>query len=389
MAEIKSLYDAIIKTQVKENQCTNFLVWLLEKLPSKVILEICKIADLSVNQVGTNINIEVQTLFKKSCPDALIEFSEGKYLIIETKLYPNSFNKEQFLNHFNGGKDEFGEQNVWLVFLSGDECISSELNEFKKKHYGRIGFISWKSLLQFLKDNTNFLGEKFEIITKEFIFFANHYKLGRLISMNNEEIKKFLEVYPIVATQEEAVEEKLSGIIDLLKDRIIIECEELVEENTNDIQKELPCLYRAFNIKGWHLKESSYIFINILSKKIGILLTGYQDKKEKEKCLPMWSKYYKNRYKDNPDLYAYTWVDKGDDEYAIKGGYFKLAKGTSGKIFNPTQISEFTDSFYWGYVYDLEIEKIQIYNETIPKDFKKLLETFLENGLCHTSPNSG
>jgi hypothetical protein len=58
---------------IEENQCTNFLVWLLEKLPSKVILEICKIADLSVNQVGTNINIEVQTLFKKSCPDALIE----------------------------------------------------------------------------------------------------------------------------------------------------------------------------------------------------------------------------------------------------------------------------------------------------------------------------
>jgi len=381
MAKIKNLYDAIIKTPIKEDQCTNFLVWLLEKLPSKVILEICRIADLSVNQVGTKINIEVQHLFKNSRPDALIEFSDGRYLIIETKLYPNSFNKEQFLNHFAGGKDEFGEQNVWLVFLSGDECIPSELNELKKKHYGRIGFISWKSLLQFLKDNANSLGEKFEIIIKEFLSFANHHKLGRLIFMNNEEIKKFLEIYPIVATQEEAVKDKFTQIINHLKNRIIIECEELVEENTGDIQKELPCLYIAFNIKTWHLEESSgYIFVDILSKKIGILLTGYQDKKEKEKCIPIWNKYYKNKYKDNPDLYAFTWIEEGEDEYAIKGGYFKMVEGTSGKIFDPTQISEFTDCFYWGYIYDLEIEKMQIYNETMPKDFKKLLETFLQNG---------
>ncbi len=379
MAEIKSLYDAIVKTQIKEDQCTNFLIWLLEKLPPEVILELCKIADLSINQVGSNISIQAQPLFKKSRPDALIEFSDGKYLIIETKLYPNSFNKEQFLCHFKGGRDEFGEHNVWLVFLSGDECVPTGLKKLKEKYYGRIGFISWKSLLHFLKDRTNSFGEKFEIIIKEFLSFANHYKLGRLISMNNEEIKKFLDAYPIVAIRQEAAKERFSEIIDHLKNRIIMECAESVEENTQEIQKEPPCLYRTFNIKGWHLEEfSGYIFLDILLKKIGIVLVGYHDKKGSGKFLPKWGKYYKNRYKDIPNLHAFTWVKEGDDDYAINGGYFKLVEGTSGKIFNPTQISEFTDTFYFGYAYDLDIEKIQIYYNTIPKDFKKLLETFVE-----------
>jgi hypothetical protein len=261
MAEIKSLYDAFIKAPTEEDRCTNFLVWLLEKLPSKVILEICKIADLSVNQVGTNINVKVRPWLKKSSPDALIEFSEGKYLIIETKLYPNSFNKEQFLNHFNGGKEEFGEENIWLLFLSDDEYIPSELNELKEKHYGRIGFISWKSLLQFFNENVDSLGEKYEIIIKEFISFANHYKLGRLISMTNEEIKRFIEAYPVVAMNQEATLEIFSKILDKIKDRIIIECEELVKENEAEKQEELPCLYKALNIDGWYIKElSSYVF---------------------------------------------------------------------------------------------------------------------------------
>lgn len=380
MAEIKSLYDAIIKSQIKEDQCTNFLVWLLKKLPSKIFLEISKMSDLLINQVENNINFSVQALLKNSRPDALIEFYEGKYLIIETKLYPNSFNKEQFLNHFNGGREEYGEQNIWLLFLSGDEYIPSELNELKKKHYGRIGFISWKSLLQFLRSNVESLSEKYEIITKEFIAFANHYKIGRLISMNNEEIKRFIEVYPAVAKNQEAALEIFSGMLDKIKDRIIMECEELVEENEDDTQEKLPCLYRALNVDGWHIKKSSgFIFINILQKNMGIVLTGYQDKKEKAKFQLQWSENYKNKYKDDAKISSLTWVDEGEDEYAINGGYFKIVEGASGKLFDPTKISEFTDYFYWGYVYELEIEKIQSYYETIPKDFRKLLGTFLKD----------
>jgi len=380
MAKIKNLYDAIIKTQSEEDQCTNFLVWLLGKLPSKIILEICKIAGLSISQVEIKVNIEVQYKLKKdSRPDALIEFSEGKYLIIETKRYPNNFDKEQFLKYFNGGKDEFGEQNIWLMFLSCDEDIPGELDELKKKHYGRIGFISWKSLLQFIGDNVDSLGKEFEIITKEFIYFAENHKL-RSLSMNNEEINRFIEAYPVVVKYQESVLERFSRILENIKDRIVTECEELVEKNEDDEVEKLPCLYGALNIDGWHIKGSSgYVFIDIFQKKVGIVLTGYQDKNEKEKFQPQWSENYKNKYKDDANLCSFTWINKGEDEYAIKGGYFKVVEETSGKIFNPTQISELKDCFYWGYVYDLDIEKIQIYNETIPKDFKKLLKTFLQN----------
>lgn len=379
MAKIKSLYDALIKTQIKEDQCTNFLVWLLEKLPSRILLEICKKAELSIAHVSNNINAEVQTLFNKSRPDALIEFSEGKFLIIETKIYPNSFNKEQFLNHFNGGKDELGAENIWLLFLSNDESIPDELIELQKKHFGRIGFISWKSLIKLLRDNIESLGEKFEIITNEFLIFANNYKLGRLVSMNNEDFKRFIQAYPIVAKYQEVVLDKISDILNQIKDHIIIECEELVVENNDDTQEELPCVYRGLNIKDWYIKESSaYIFIDILQAIIGIVLTGYQEnKKEKAIFQSQWEKSYKHKYKSDPSLRTFTWI--GEDEYAINGGYFKIVEGTSGKIFNPILISEFSDYFYWGYVYDLDIEKIKDYIENIPKDFKKLLDTFLEN----------
>jgi hypothetical protein len=121
------------------------------------------------------------------------------------------------------------------------------------------------------------------------------------------------------------------------------------------------------------------MFSRYFTKKVGIVLTGYENEEGKAKFQPLWSENYKYKYKDDADLCSFTWINKGEDEYAIKGGYFKVVEGTSGKIFNPTQIPEFKDYFYWGYVYDLEIEKIQTYYETIPKDFKKLLETFLEN----------
>jgi hypothetical protein len=356
------------------------LVWLLEKLPSEVILEVCKIADLSLANIDEHIIIEVQPFFKNSRPDALVEFAHGKYLIIETKLYPNSFNKEQFINHFNGGKEKLGENNIWLLFLSGDEDIPKELCELKKKYNGRIGFISWKSLIKYFKDNINSLGDKFKIIIEEFILFANHYKLGRLISMNNEEIKKFFEIYPIIAFKQGVVREKLLEILNYIKDLIIVESKELIKESSEDMQYNLPCLYTGFDIKGWYLKElGAYIFIDVLLKKIGIVLTGYQDKQEKEKFFSMWDKYYKNKYKNDPNLKAFKWVfyEEEYDTKDIKGGYFKLVEGTNSEIFTPSYMTEFESTFYWGYVYDLDLEKIQIYKEIIPKDFKKLLKTFL------------
>lgn len=370
-----------MKYQKKEDQCTNFLVWLLEKLPSKILLELCNNSGLSINEVMNELNVRVQHPLKKnSYLDALIEFADGKYIIIETKLFPNGFEKDQFIKYFHGGKNEFGVENIWLLFLSGDEKIPKELEKLKKRHSGRIGFISWKHLLQLLKDNKDSLGEKYEIIITEFLTFAAQYKLGWLISMNREDLIKFIEAYPVTEKYKEAAEQKFLKNLNDIIDYIILASEELAEVDEENIEEELPCLFRCLKIRGWHTDYSAYVFINILLNKIGIVLTGYEDdKREKSKFLQLWNENYKFKYMNDSDLFSFTWIDKDDDDCAINSGYFKLVKETNGKLFNPDKISEFADYFYWGYVYNMEVDKLEAYPETIAKDFKKLLDTFVKN----------
>ncbi len=388
MARIKSLYDAIIKTKIEEDQCTNFLVWLLEKLPPKTILGICKISGLSIDEAEIIVN-RVQFPLENSRPDALIEFLEGKYIIVETKRFPNRFEKEQFVNHFKGGCKEFGEENIWLLFLSGDEYIPDELDEFKGKHDGRIGFLSWKSLLCYIEENEKSIDEKYEIIIEEFKTFAKHYKLGRLKYMNNEEMKKFIETYPLIGKNQYVVEERFNKIINEMQKYIIAECEESVEENGDDIYEQLPCLYKCLKIKYWHTNYSGYIFLNILLKNIGIILTGYSNEKEKRVFLELWNEQFKNKYKNDLKLCSLTWISEDDDD-AINNGYFKIVEGTSGKIFSPDKIAELADDFFWGYVYDLELENIQkSYYENVAKDFKKLLDTFRNNNDIKSHQTAG
>lgn len=376
MAQIRSLYDAIVKTQVEENQCTNFLVWLIDKLPSEVLFEICEESNLSVlDDIQNNLNIDVQYLLENSIPDAIIEFSKERYIIIETKLYPNDFNREQFINHLNGGCKEFGYENIWLLFLSGDKNTPSELNDLILKHNGKIGFISWSSILKFLENYKVTLGEKYEIIINEFLIFAKHYKLGSLISMNNEEMKQFIENFVELEKFRKPCTDKLLETIDMCKDKIIIDSQEEVEEN-NESQAELPCLYKCLTINGWHTDYSAYIYINILQKLIGICLTGYEDKDARNKFLKIWSEDFKDKYKKDSRLKSFTWVEEGDDELAINEGYFKVVEGTSGKSFNPESTSIFSRHFYFGYTYELNIPKLEALAGTIADDFKSLLDRF-------------
>jgi hypothetical protein len=379
MPKVKDLYNAIIKPQKDEDRCTNFLLLLLNKLPSDIILRICDMSDLNIlHKAGSAISIESQYMLKNSIPDGIIELSEQKYIIIETKIYPDYFNREQFMNHLEGSIEEFGKENIWLIFLSGDEHIPKELENIRKIHPGRVGFISWKSILYLFESNKSSLGEKYELIIEEFLSFANHYKLGRLISMNNEELNKFIESYSTLIKYQKYVKENFTDILNQINDRILMECEERVEVNRDVKQEELPCICKGLKIKGWHTEYSGYLFINLLLKKIGIMLVGYQDKKERTKFLSLWNDKWKNIYKDTTDLCSFTWIDEDEDEYAINGGYFKIIEGSSGKLFNPTIMSETDSLFYWGYAYELEIEKIKSYIEIIPKDFKKLLDTFIK-----------
>ena len=144
--------------------------------------------------------------------------------------------------------------------------------------------------------------------------------------------------------------------------------------------KSLPNLYCSLRIKGWHTDYSAYLFINVVLKKFGFVLVGYQDemnRKEKSAFFERWNNSFKAKYKEDNNLKAFSFIGKDEDENAINAGYFKIIEGMSGKLFNPEQISDFQDNFYWGYSYDFQIAEKNSYFENIPKDFKKLLDCFL------------
>lgn len=389
MTKIKSLYDAI-SYQKPENQCTNFLAFLLEKLPNKKIIDdICKNSGLTINEDMLSVNVQYPLKDGISIPDAIITFSNRKYLIIETKMSRDGFIKTQFINHFNGGKEEFGgKENIWMLFLSGDDDIPPELNEFKKKHRERIGFLSWHSLLTLLDEYKASLGERYEIIIEEFSKFLSHNGIRKVIPMDNEELKNFIENYPNEEKKKRASLEKFSKTLNKIQEKIITDFE-VVEQCPKDASSlDFPCLLKCLKITGWHFDYSSYIFLDIISKKIGVVLTGYegwdtksQDKEIKKEFLGNWDKKYKEKYKDDKELCALTWFDEDedDDEYQIKAEHFKIIEGTSGKPINPTNLPAFEDRFYFGYVHELEIEKLNSYAEIIAKDFSKLFNNYIKN----------
>lgn len=195
--------------------------------------------------------------------------------------------------------------------------------------------------------------------------------------MNNEEMKQFIEKYYELEKFRKPCSDKLLQAIDMYKDKIIIDSQEKVEENKDDKQEKLPCLYKCLKIKGWHTNESVYIYINILQKLIGICLTGYQnDKNERKKFLELWENSFKDMCKEDARLKPFTWVNEDDDELAINGGYFKIMEGTSGKSFNPAETTIFSKHFYFGYTYELNIPELEAIAGTIANDFKTLLERF-------------
>jgi len=374
MTKISCLYDAIIKYKKPEDQCTNFLMRLLDLLPSEVLSKICEESKLSCfNDIHDDLKIKVQYPLEKSIPDAKIEFSENKYIIIEVKLYPNSFKEKQFMDHFNGGCKEFGKENTWFLFLSGDENIPPKLSELIMEHQGRVGQISWNSIIILIEEFRKSLDRKYEIILYEFLMFAQKYKLGRLISMNDKEMEQFIENFSQLEKFRKPCTDKLLDTIDMYKDDIIKNSNKKVEENNDDNQVELPCLYKGFKIKGWHIEKSAFIFINISKKLTGICFTGYEYDDGRNEFLELWDQKFENIYKEDPRLKSFAFIDEDEDDLAINGGYFKEFEETRGKSFNPIELDEFSDYFYFGYTYELDISKLEDLTETIVNDFNILL----------------
>lgn len=56
-----------MKYKKEENICTNFLVWLIDKLPSEVLSKICEESNLSLScEIENNLNIDVQRHLENS-----------------------------------------------------------------------------------------------------------------------------------------------------------------------------------------------------------------------------------------------------------------------------------------------------------------------------------
>src|SRR5438445_5294630 len=120
MPEIQSLCDALLKTGVQEDRCTNFLLWILRRLPSTYLQKVCQSAGLALNDISNEYGFNAQWILEKSRPDAVVQLAASKYLIIETKRFPNALNASQFENHITGSAKEFGPENCCFLFISGD-----------------------------------------------------------------------------------------------------------------------------------------------------------------------------------------------------------------------------------------------------------------------------
>lgn len=378
MGEIRSLYDAIIKTKVKEDQCAYFLLWLLQKLPFRIFSELINISGLSLQGGGEFFTFKVQYPLLSSRPDAVISLENHEYVIIETKRMANCFDENQFINHIKGGIAEFGKGNSKFLFLSGDSEPPENIGVIERKYQVQIGVLSWKQVIDIFQQYKRELEGQFEILINEFLIFANRYRLGRVMSITQEELKKFIEIYPITEKYKEPASETLNNFMQNLINQIILECEERIEENPDDLVVELPALYRSFSVSDWPDDNGyGFIFLNLITQKIGVLINGYQDEKELKKFIPLWDEIFKTKFKENGELSGFTWIEEEDD-LSIDSGYFKIISGTSGKIFNPTKISDFSSSFYWGYQYDFQLDNMKELSEKISKDLNKLIKFFSE-----------
>ncbi len=197
--------------------------------------------------------------------------------------------------------------------------------------------------------------------------------------MNSDETKAFLEAYPTVIRYQEAAQEQFSKMLLRITERVILDSEECATR-FDERKADPPCLYNSLSVQGWHIPGNSlFVFLDIVRKQIGLIANGYQSPKEKQDFLPLWNDKLKQRFRDNPGVQAFTWINKGDDDEGYD--YFKLIAGTSGKLFDPDKLDAFKEYFYWGYCYPLEIDML---NEPlfakIASDAKKLISSFNGKG---------
>ena len=356
MPEIHNLTDALVKTRVVEDQCTNFLLWVLRNLPGHCLQEFCRESGVFVDGISNEWSFSSQWVLDGSRPDARIQLTRDKYLFIETKRGPNALNRAQFQNHITGATKSLGASRCLFLFISGDSEPPRDLIDLGSEHHAAIGFISWKRILGFLDSQKQALKKPYSVFIDEFRIFTRHHQLGKITYMTPDETKHFLAVYPTVRRYQEAAEERFKTLRSEMIQRIVAEVGERVTvSDSGERSDELPLLYSPLNINGWFITvDSAFVFVDIFTKQCGLIAVGYQSPLEKSDLLPLWESEYGHTFRSNPRLQALTWTDSLEDD---PGQWrFRVTEGYSGKLFDPNAYVDFNTHFYWGYSYPLDLD---------------------------------
>lgn len=377
MAVVQSLVDVIRKGHTPEDRCTNALVWLLQRCSPEIACQMLGLAGLSVESPD-RIRGHVQWNFKHSRPDAVLEFQGPLYVVIETKIQLGMCRASQLRNHFRGAAQQFGGDLTTLLFLSVERSAPAEVRRIAARLPAKIFFLSWQHILLFLESKRAILDHEQQVYFEEFFACIRAEKLWRLFPMTNDELNAFLAHFPEVHTKLEAAKNALNALLKLVCIQAVASSGERAEElPPDDGSGDLPCLYSPLKIRDWHTTSSAYVFINAALRKVGVVLTGYEDeRKQKENFLNRWHGSFKSAFAADPDSRTFVWVDKEEDECAGATGYFKPIDGTAGQVFDPSKIEVFADYFYWGYWYELDVADFSKVSQLIAEDFKKLLSAY-------------
>lgn len=377
MAVVQSLIDVIRKGHTPEDRCTNALVWLLQRCSPEIACQVLALAGLSVESPD-RIRGHVQWNLTHSRPDAVLEFQGPLHVVIETKIQPGMCSASQLRNHFRGAAHQFGRDLTRLLFLSVERSAPAEVRRLAARLPGKIFFLSWQQILLFLESKRAILDHEQQVFFEEFLACVRAEKLWRLFPMTTDELKDFLAHFPEVWTKLDAAENALNALLKLVCIQAVASSGERATEwsaGADDFSESLPCLYSTLKIRDWHTTSSAYVFINAALRKVGVVLTGYQDdRKQKENFLNRWQGSFKSAFAADPDIRTFVWEE--EDEYAGDTGYFKPIDGTAGQLFDPSKIEVFADYFYWGYWYELDVADFSKVSQLIANDFRKLLSAY-------------
>jgi len=360
-----------MKVHTPEDRCTNALVWLLQRCSPEIACQMLALAGLSVESPD-RIRGHVQWNLTHSRPDAVLEFQGPQYVVIETKIQPGMCSASQLRNHFRGAAQQFGRDLTTLLFLSVERSAPAEVRQLAARLPGKVFFLSWQQILLFLESKRAILDHEQQVYFEEFLACIRAERLWRLFPMTTDELKAFLAHFPEVWTKLEAAKNALNALLKLVCIQAVASSGERAAEWSDDSSEDLPCLYSTLKIRDWHTTSSAYVFINAALRKVGVVLTGYQDdRKQKENFLNRWHGSFKSAFAADPDIRTFVWEE--EDECAGGTGYFKPIDGTAGQVFDPSKIEVFADYFYWGYWHDLDVADFSKVSQLIAEDFKKLL----------------